>query len=80
MILDKKYISDEELKKATVIYQHLDWYVKRRDSMASSINDDDLCMICYSNRSNVTLKPCDHQCCKYVNIYPIYLFTLQQTL
>lgn len=64
VILDKKCITEEELKKVTYMYQHLEWFMKRHNSIASSINDDDLCMICYSNRCNVTLKPCEHQCCK----------------
>jgi len=36
--------------------------------MASSINEEDLCIICYSNKNNVTLRPCKHQCCKWVHV------------
>lgn len=62
--LDKTYFTEEELNKVDVMYKHLDWYLMRHNSMASSINDEDLCMICYSSKNSVTLKPCGHLCCK----------------
>lgn len=62
--LDKTYFTEEEFNKVDVMYKHLDWYLMRRNSMASSINDEDLCMICYSNKNSVTLNPCGHLCCK----------------
>lgn len=62
--LDQNYVSDEELSKAALLHRHLEWCTKRHKSITSSINEDDLCVICYSNKKNVTLKPCEHQCCK----------------
>ncbi|XP_026823070.1 E3 ubiquitin-protein ligase RNF123-like [Rhopalosiphum maidis] len=69
----KEYINKEELKKVRDMYQHLDWYMKRHKSMASSINEEDLCIICYSNKNGVTLIPCKHQCCKLcINHHILY--------
>ncbi|XP_025196504.1 E3 ubiquitin-protein ligase RNF123-like [Melanaphis sacchari] len=69
----KTYINKEEFKKVGDMYQHLDWYTKRHKSMASSINEEDLCIICYSNKNNVTLIPCKHQCCKLcINHHVLY--------
>lgn len=63
-MIDERYFTEEELKKSVDMYQHLKWYTNRRKSMASSIAEDNLCVICYLNKNNVTLKPCKHQCCK----------------
>ncbi|XP_060863040.1 E3 ubiquitin-protein ligase RNF123-like [Metopolophium dirhodum] len=69
----KTYFTKEELKKVGDMYQHLDWYMRRHKSMASSINEEDLCIICYSNKNNVTLRPCKHQCCKLcINHHVLY--------
>ncbi|XP_016660636.1 E3 ubiquitin-protein ligase RNF123-like [Acyrthosiphon pisum] len=55
------------------MYQHLNWYTRCHKSMASSINEEDLCIICYSNKNNVTLRPCKHQCCKLcINHHVLY--------
>lgn len=76
VILDKKYFTTDELKKVEVMYQHIEWYVNRRKSIASSINEDDLCLLCYSNKKNVTLLPCKHRCCKYSHLYTYYFLIL----
>ncbi|XP_050053150.1 E3 ubiquitin-protein ligase RNF123-like isoform X2 [Aphis gossypii] len=69
----KTYINKEEFEKVGDMYQHLDWYMKRHKSMASSINEEDLCIICYSNKNSVTLIPCRHQCCKLcINHHILY--------
>eukprot|EP00102_Acyrthosiphon_pisum_P014112 XP_008183980.1 PREDICTED: E3 ubiquitin-protein ligase RNF123-like isoform X1 [Acyrthosiphon pisum] len=69
----KTYFTEEELKKVGDMYQHLDWYMRCHKSMASSINEEDLCIICYSNKNNVTLRPCKHQCCKLcINHHVLY--------
>ncbi|VVC25271.1 Concanavalin A-like lectin/glucanase domain,SPRY domain,Zinc finger, RING-type,B30.2/SPRY domain [Cinara cedri] len=69
----EKYLTKKELQKMIVLYQHLDWYMKRHKSMASSINEDVLCIICYSNKNSITLVPCGHQCCKLcINHHILY--------
>ncbi|XP_050423164.1 E3 ubiquitin-protein ligase RNF123-like [Adelges cooleyi] len=67
------YLTSEELSNATNMHKHLVWYMKRRRSLTSGINEDDLCLLCYSAKKNIIIMPCKHQCCKLcINHHLLY--------
>ncbi|XP_050527648.1 E3 ubiquitin-protein ligase RNF123-like isoform X2 [Daktulosphaira vitifoliae] len=69
----ESYFTNEELLKVSDVYHHLVWYMNHQKSSISGINDEDICLLCYSNKKNVVIMPCKHQCCKLcINHHLLY--------
>lgn len=59
-------IAVAELEKLENVINHLNSWSEKLQLEANTIDDDDICTICYAYSKNATLKPCNHRTCKYV--------------